>query len=175
MARVAVVDGDERHTDDGAARRAKNGMPDFPPHSTIEIASRSWLWPSARKTNGSDELFRHPFHEHGRPSQEQLAALGVELGAETDILVRRCSRRLDRAGPGLLCALDEGQLVKPRDVEERRRMRGVDDLVPAASELPQQPVEVALGLRAQVQLGLLDQQHHAANSSGATSLERGDK
>ena len=49
-------------------------------------------------------------------------------------------------------------------------MRRVEDLIPAPCQLPQQAEEVPLGVRAEVELGLLDQQHEAAEVGGEETL-----
>src|SRR5581483_8750866 len=55
-----------------------------------------------------------------------------------------------------------------------RRVGGVDDLVAAGGEPSEQAVEVALRLRTEVELRLLDQEHEPADSEGAAVLERSD-
>jgi hypothetical protein len=54
-------------------------------------------------------------------------------------------------------------------------MRRVDDLVTGERELAKQAVEVALRLRAKVELWLFDQEHDAGDAARAAGLERGDQ
>jgi len=77
-------------------------------------------------------------------------------------------------GSRLRQPLNKDELVEAGDVEERRRVRGVDDLVAAEGKLPQEAVEVALRLRAQEELRLLDQEHEPTDAERAAGLERLD-
>ena len=150
--------------------RTKSGMFGLPPHSTIEIPSRSASWPSARKTNGSVIFSVRPSTSSAaRARNSSLRSASSSLSA----------RKLAAAGsgsgwtivvPSVRAPVDERELVEPPDVEERGRVRRVEHLVPGLGERPQQPVEVALRLRRQEELRLLDQQHEAALAALAEAL-----
>ncbi len=54
------------------------------------------------------------------------------------------------------------KLLELVDAEEHGRVRRVEDLVARLREIPQKAVEVTLGMRAEIELGLLDQEHEVA-------------
>ncbi len=66
--------------------------------------------------------------------------------------------------PAAFALSHERELVEVRDAEERRRVRRVEHLVAALGERPKQAIDVPLGLRAEVQLGLLDQHDEPAHA-----------
>ena len=75
------------------------------------------------------------------------------------------ARKLSRSESGVGCAdggaaasvvADERELLEPVDGEEDRGVRRVEHLVPASASRADLPVQVALRLRAEVELGLLD-------------------
>ena len=68
-------------------------------------------------------------------------------------------------------SLDEDELVHPRDVEEGRRLRRVDHLIPSEGEVAQEAVEVALRLWAEIKLRLLDQEQETAEPLRVTGLD----
>ena len=105
------------------------------------------------------ELLGAALHEQRSAREEQLAALRVDLAERAEALLRAQRLRLDDARARARAVLDQRQLLQAPHVQERRLVRGVDDLVAALRERPQEPVEVALSLRSQEQLGLLDQQY----------------
>ena len=144
---------------------AKSGMLPLPWQSTTVIASWSASSPSAEKTNGQRDLLRASLDEHHRACEEHLGALGVELRDHPERLLPRQRLRLQERRAGPLVVAHEHELVELVDAEKDRRVGGVEDLVAAAArEGAQQPVQVALRRRAEVELRLLDQDHEAAHA-----------
>jgi hypothetical protein len=110
------------------------------------------------------QLLGAAFDEQHRPREEDLGAVGVELGehAERLGLLERVGLEERRA---LVARMpDERQILDAIDAQEDRRVRRVEDLVAALGERAQQTEEMPLHVRAQVELGLLDQQHEAAQA-----------
>ena len=75
----------------------------------------------------------------------------------------------------LRAVLEQGQLVQPADVQERGLVCRVQHLVAVVGERPQEPVQVALRLRAQEQLGLFDEHDEALFAGLAQRLQRTDQ
>ena len=112
-------------------------------------------------------LLRHPLDEDRRAREEELGPLGVELahGAERVVDVDR-PQPLDRRHAQVVTA-DEIHLLERRDVEQARRVRREEDLVPALGEPVDEPVEVAMPLRGEEELGLLDREDDALDLARA--------
>src|SRR5205823_10019736 len=70
--------------------------------------------------------------------------------------------RLKERRPVDRVVADERELFHPVDGEEDRGMRGVEDLVPLPGKAAQDTEEMPLCVRAEIELGLLDQEHEAA-------------
>jgi hypothetical protein len=74
--------------------------------------------------------------------------------------------------------LDERELLEAPHVQEGGRVRRVEDLVAGRGELAQEPVQVPLGLRPEIELRLLDQKHeptHAGSAPAFDGLDEGDR
>ena len=111
-----------------------------------------------------DELLRPALDEDHRARKEELASLGVELAHDPERLVGLERLGLDDVRPAGGAVANEDELLEPGDVEERGRVRRVENLVPVGREAAQPPVEVALSLRPQEQLGLLDEKDGAGHA-----------
>ena len=110
-----------------------------------------------------------PSTSKAAPREEELAALGIELAQHAEALVGGKRLGLDDRGAAPRFVLDERELLEASDVEEGGGVGRVEDLVAGGQRTTEQPVEVALRLRAQEQLWLLDQEHDPA-FMGATEL-----
>ncbi len=144
--------------------RAKIGMFDLPPHSTIADRSPVDVVSEREEHGRKHELLRAALDEHRRARKEELVPLRVELADDPE--GRRRRRAAGAASPGSRQAtvLHEDELLQAADVEERRRMRRVDDLVVGECKRAQEAVEVALGLGAKEELRLLDEQEDAGEA-----------
>ena len=118
--------------------------------------------PSASNTSGNVELLGAPLDEHGAAREEELGAVAVELRERTERLGLRERLRLEERRPAGGRVTDERELLELVDAEEHRRVRRVEDLVARLREIPQKAVEVALGMWAEIELRLLDQEHEVA-------------
>ena len=147
----------------------------LPPHSSTRIPSLSGSTPSASKTSGNVELLGAPLDEHGAAREEQLGAIAVELRERAEPLRLRERLGLEERRPAGRRVADERELLELVDAEEDRRVRRVEDLVARLRERPQEAVEVALGVRAEVELRLLDQEHEVAEVRGEQPLHPGDE
>ncbi len=120
LADITAKASDILETTRGQVRQisTNSGRFDLPPHSTIEICSRSASWPSAWNTNGSAIFSGHPLDEDRRAREQELGALGVELAhdAEGVVDVDR-PQPLDRRDPELVAA-DEIDLAERGDVQQ---------------------------------------------------------
>src|SRR5687767_3524597 len=98
-------------------------------------------------------------------SEEELPAGSIELGHHPEVLVGGDRLRLDNLRPRGRRTFHKDEFLHTRDVEEGRRVRRVDHLVSSERELTQDAVEVALRLRAEIELRLLDQEYEPAQPS----------
>ena len=122
-----------------------------------------------------DELLRAALDEDRRAGEEELAPLRVELAHDPERLVRLERLRPDDVRAALGIVSDEHELLETGDVQEGRRVRGVEHLVPRGGELAQAAIEVALNVRPEEELGLLDDEHDAGDVRLATGLECRDE
>src|SRR3546814_19156413 len=86
---------------------------------------------------------------HGRLGEEDLPPLRVELAHHSEGLARRQRLRALQSGTQHRVADDQVELLHASDVEERRRVGGVEDLVAPLRELVEDAVSVALRLRSE--------------------------
>ena len=86
--------------------------------------------PERREHEREHQLLSQALDEHDRAGEEELAARSVELGHHPEVVVSGNGLGLEGMRPGTRTALDEDELVHPRHVEEGRRVRRVDDLIP---------------------------------------------
>ena len=70
---------------------------------------------------------------------------------------------------------DERKILDPVDTEKHRRMCRVEDLVATLRKHAQQTEQMPLRMGAQIQLGLLDQQHEAPQVRGQQALHAHDE
>ena len=169
---VAVVDDDERDparlADPGEHRDV--GLPaaldDGDLRAVGVVAER-------REDGREHELLRPPLDEDRGAGEEELAPLGVELAHHPKRLVRVERLRLHDMGAAAGAVADEDELLQPRDVQEGRGVRRVEHLVPGAGEGAQTAVEVALRVRAEEELGLLDEEHRAGDLPLAAGVDPG--
>ena len=103
--------------------------------------------------------FRATLDEHRAARQEELGAVAVELRQCPEPLGLRQWLGLEERGPSGRGVPDERELLELVHAEKDRRVRRVEDLVARLRECPQEAVEVALGMRTEIELGLLDQEH----------------
>ncbi len=122
--------------------------------------------PSASKTQRERELLRSPLDEDRAAGEEELGAVAVELGERAERLGLRERLGLKERRPTRRRVADERELLELVDAEKDRRVRRVEDLIPRLGEGAQEPVEVALRMRAEVELRLLDQEHEVAEMRG---------
>ena len=154
--RVPVVHGDERQPDRPADPAEQRDVPlptAFDDRDPLPVGIVSQRF----EHEGQRELLGEPFHQDGGAGQEELAPRGVELGEGAELLVGGEGLGLQQERPDLRPAFGEHELVQPHDVQERGGVRGVEDLVAAGRDEPEQPVQVALRLRREEELGLLHQ------------------
>ena len=82
--------------------RAKTGMFDFPPHSTIETSARSASWPSAAKTDGSTSFSVRPstrIADRARKSSLRSASNSLTIRkASSDSSGSGCTTCVPRSG-----------------------------------------------------------------------------
>ena len=108
-----------------------------------------------------DELLRAALDEDRRAGEEELAPL-----ASNSLTIRNASSASSGSGPddvraALGIVSDEHELLEAGNVQEGGRVRRVEHLVPRGGELAQAAIEVALRVRPQEELGLLDDEHDA--------------
>ena len=140
--------------------RAKSGMFGLPPHDDrdrlpVDVVAE------CREHEREHELLGQALDENGRMGEEELAARGVELGHYPEVLVGGHGLRLEGVRPRGRKAFHEDEL-HARDVEERRGVCRVDDLIAGEGEIAQEAV--ALRLWAEKELRLLDQEQQTAEA-----------
>src|SRR4029079_6020534 len=96
------------------------------------------------------ELLGASLHEHGAAREEELGAVAVELRERPERLGLRERLGLAERRPARRRGANERELLELVDAEEDRRVRRVEDLVALLRERPQEAVQVALGVRAEV-------------------------
>ncbi len=157
------------------AIRAKSGMFPLPPHSSTRIPSLSESTPSASKTSGNVSFSVRPSTSTAQRARNSSARLLSNAeSARKDSASASGSGWKSDVPPGRRVA-HEGELLELVDAEEDRRVGRVEDLVPRLRQPPQEAVEVALGVRAEVELRLLDQEHEVAEVRGEEALHPGDE
>ena len=171
---VPVVDGDEGQAHGAADPAEQRDVPlatalDDRDPLPVGVVSQRF------EHEGQRELLGEPLDQHGGACQEELAPGGVELGEGAELFVRRERLRLQQERPDLRPAFGEHELVQTHDVEERGGVRGVEDLIAAGRDEPEQPVQVALGLRREEQLGFLHQDDDTGDARLLPGLEAGDQ
>ena len=171
---VTVVDDDERRPGPAWQISMKSGMLALPPHSTIEICSRSASWPSAWNTNGKGDLLGHAFDENRRPREEELGTLRVELAHHPKRVVDVDRPQPFDRGHAEVVTADEIDLLERGETEETRGVRGEEDLVAAIREVSDEPAQIPVRVRGEKQLRLLDRENDARDIERA-GLEPADE
>ena len=103
-------------------------------------------------------LLGAPFDEEDGPREEELCAVAVELGKHAERLRLLQRLRLEERRPLVSPVPHDRKVLDPVDAEEHGRMRRVENLVAALPERAKHAEEVPLRMRAEVELGLLDEQ-----------------
>ena len=126
--------------------------------------------------NGKRQALGLALDQDDGQRKEHLAALVVELGGQPHALrvaQRLGARAMHRAPTAAQIEADD--LIVVRGIDESRRPRRIDDLVAALGKASEQPVQVALRLRRQEQLRLLDQEDLADHGRLAAILHDGEE
>jgi hypothetical protein len=121
------------------------------------------------------ELLRSPLDEDRAAREEELGAVAVELGERAERLGLRERLGLEERRPARRRVADERELLELVDAEKDRRVGRVEDLVSRLGEGAQEAVEVALRMRAEVELRLLDQEHEVAEMRGDELFQARDE
>jgi hypothetical protein len=121
------------------------------------------------------ELLRPSLDEDRTAGEEELRAIAVELGERAEGLGLRERLRLEERRSARRRVADERELLELVDAEKDRRVGRVEDLVSRLGERAEESVEMALRVRAEIELGLLDQEHEVAEIRGHEPLHARDE
>src|SRR5262249_5824348 len=124
---------------------------------------------------GKRQLLGAALDEHRAAREEQLGAVTVELRERAKRLGFRQGLGLEERRAARRRVTDERELLELVDAEEDGRMRGVQELVARLRERPQEAVEMALRMRAEIELRLLDQEHEVTQVRVEQPLHPRDK
>jgi hypothetical protein len=146
----------------------------LPPHSSTRIP---FIGIDAERVEDERkrELLGATLDEHRAARQEELGAVAAELRERPEPLGLRQRLGLEERGPARRGVTDQRKLLELVDAEEDRRVRRVEDLVARLCERPQEAVEVALRMRAEIELRLLDQQYEVAQVRVEQAIHAGDE
>ena len=143
--------------------RANSGMFPFPPHSSTSTPSLSASMPSASNTSGNVSFSVRPSTSSAARARNSSARSLSNSDSARKPSASASGSRLEERRPRVERVTHERELLDPVDAQEDRCVRRVEDLVALLRERAQQTVEVALRVRAQVELGLLDEHDEAAH------------